>query len=263
MPDPKKPQLKIESLEIGGIPVIYCRKGNHHQKPLVIFSHSLMASKEVFAEKLKAFAGMGYIAAALDNKDHGQRSKDDLKQRLFSTGKLNLYDVRRLIKETADEVGAIIDYFVAYEGIDDARIGMVGVSMGAHITFRALVSDERIKVAAPIIGSPFWDDVPNDIPVDQSPEAMNRLSAFSNRYSPGQFLDRYYPRALLIQVGAKDIHLNVERVQNFYEDLKPYYKETPSLLKWVKHENIGHRVSTAMWDNAVDWFREFLKPGPP
>ena len=263
MPKPKNPQLKIEHLEIAGIPVISCHKGNNHQKPLIIFSHSLMESKEVFSEKLRAFAGLGYFAVALDNKDHGERSKGDLKMRLFSSGKLSLYDVRRLIKETADEVGSIIDYFVEYEGIDEQRIGMLGVSMGAHITFSALVSEERIKVATPIIGSPFWDDVPNDMPVDESPEAMNKLKALSNRYSPSLFLDKYYPRALLMQVGAKDIHVNVERVKNFHEDLKRYYKENPSLLKLLLHEKIGHRVSSAMWDNAVDWFREFLKSGCP
>ena len=35
---------------------------------------------------------------------------------------------------------------------------MVGVSMGGFIAFRALVIDDRIGVAAPVIASPYFDE---------------------------------------------------------------------------------------------------------
>lgn len=63
--------------------------------------------------------------------------------------------------------------------IDEARIGMLGVSMGGGATFRALVVEECIKVAAPIIASPYLDEVPQDVPTVSNPEIQQALEAYS------------------------------------------------------------------------------------
>jgi len=248
----------LEKRMIEGIPLLSCQKGHGRKKPLVLCSHSLMESKEIFNEYLKSFAELGCYAVALDNKYHGERSDQGFKRELFGYGKLNVLQVRRLIKETADEILMIIDHFVDNEPIDEERIGMVGISIGGYITLRALILDRRIRVAAPMISSPFWDDIPNDIPVDSSPEAIKKLKEYSSQYSPGLFLDKFYPRAILMQVGAKDDHLNVGRVKKFHQNLQAYYKENPSNLGLIIHEDAGHGVTPAMWSHTMAWFEKHL-----
>ena len=250
--------MDTEIRMIEGIPILSCQKDHGRKMPLVLCSHGLMESKEIFGEYLKSFAELGCYAVALDNKYHGERSDQGFKRQLFGYGKLNVLKVRRFIKETADEILMLIDHLVAHEPIDEKRIGMLGTSMGGYITLRSLILDRRIRVAAPMISSPFWDDIPNDIPVDRSPEALRGLKAYSNQYSPGLFLEKFYPRAILMQVGAKDDHLNVNRVKLFHQNLRSYYKENPSNLRLIVHEDAGHGVTPRMWNHTMAWFKKHL-----
>jgi cephalosporin-C deacetylase-like acetyl esterase len=72
---------------------------------------------------------------------------------------IDVYQVRRLVKETADDIPIIIDHFEANKQVDAQRIGMLGVSMGGYVAFRALIIEERIGVAMPIIASPNWKEL--------------------------------------------------------------------------------------------------------
>jgi dipeptidyl aminopeptidase/acylaminoacyl peptidase len=63
---------------------------------------------------------------------------------VFQDDKLDVYQVRRLIKETADDIPTIIDHLTADNQIDEQRIGMFGVSMGGFVTFRALVIEADV-----------------------------------------------------------------------------------------------------------------------
>jgi cephalosporin-C deacetylase-like acetyl esterase len=105
-----------------------------------------------------------------------------------------LYEVRRLIKETADDIPSLIDHFISKKQVDAARIGMIGVSMGGFAAFRALVIEKRITVAAPIIASPYFDEKPKDVPIITRPEITQALKDYSLEFSPAHFPDRFYPR---------------------------------------------------------------------
>jgi dienelactone hydrolase len=173
-------------------------------------------------------------------------------------GKFNLYEVRRLIKETADDIPSLIDNFISEKQVDAARIGMIGMSMGGFTTFRALVIEERITVAAPIIASPYFDEKPKDVPIITRPEITQALKAYSREFSPAHFPDRFYPRAILIQVGRKDQHLDAGRVAQFYQNLTSYYRERPDRLKLIVEEKIGHEFTNSMWSNTINWFKRYL-----
>jgi len=258
MPDSKRADLKLEKKNIDGIPTLSCFKEGGEPKPLVIFAHDFTNSKEIWTDNLETFAQLGFYAVAIDNRAHGERSEPDFISQVFLDKKLVVYEIRRLIKETADDIPTIIDHFTKDEQIDKDRVGMIGVSMGGYSALRAMVIDDRIKVAAPIISSPYWDDDPADIPTVRDPEILQKLKAFSDEYSPAYYLDRFYPRAMLLQVGGKDIHLNVERVKHFHHELESYYEERPDRLKLIIHEGVGHEFIPEMWRNAMDWFKNYL-----
>jgi hypothetical protein len=125
--------------------------------------------------------------------------------------------------------------------------------MGGFITFSALVLESRIRVAATVIASPYWDDVPEDMPVLKDAESIKALRDYSMRYNPARHGDRFHPRPLLIQLGADDTHFNQERVLEFYRDLEKYYRSSPDKLKLKVHEGTGHEFTPPMWEEVKIW----------
>jgi len=250
--------MKLENRQVDGIPTLSCFKNDGRQKPLVILSHAFQSSKEFWQAKMKTLVRKGYYAVALDNRGHGERREPDFKAQVLTLDGFNLYEVRRLIKETADDIPLLINHFIAEDQIDSSRIGMIGVSMGGFVAFRALMIENRITVAAPIIASPYFDEKPEDVPLVKTPEIQRALESYSQKFSPGHYPESYFPRALLIQVGKKDRHLSSERVARFYRKLTAYYRATPHKLKFVVEETAGHEFTNSMWDNAVDWLNKHL-----
>jgi len=258
-----KTDFESEKRTIRCIPTLACFRNDGRPKPLVILAHAFQSSKEFWQAKMKSLAGKGYFAIALDNRGHGERKGPDFKTRGLTQDGFNLYEVRRLIKETADDIPLLINHFAANDQIDAARIGVLGVSMGGFAAFRALMIDNRITVAVPMLASPYFDEKPNDVPLLKTPEVRKSLERYSRKFSPGHYPESFYPRALLIQIGKKDLHLSSERVARFYRKLTSYYRETPHKLKFIVDENAGHEFTDSMWHNAVEWLHKFLNPSIP
>lgn len=149
-------QSDIELTEevVDGIPVLKCFQKQVRRKPLIILLHGFRENKQSWISHLQNLAEHSYNTVALDNKNHGERREPDFITQVYREGNLKAHEVRRSIKETAEDVSRLIDYSVAATTVDQNRIGMAGVSMGGFVTFRALVIEKRIKVAAPIISSP-------------------------------------------------------------------------------------------------------------
>ena len=252
--------IAFERGDIAGIPILSCYSSEEDivSRPLVILCHAFQSSKEFWQEKMLSLARAGYYAVALDNRGHGERKEPDFKSQVFENDGFNLYEVRRLIKETADDIPILIDHFLTHENVDAERIGMIGVSMGGFIAFRALVIDDRIRVAAPVIASPYFDERPRDVPLVNRPEINRALDDYSREFSPAYYPGQFYPRAVLIQVGGQDKHLDAGRVRLFYEKLKPYYRRTPAKLMFIQEENSGHEFTASMWRNVTKWFNKHL-----
>jgi dienelactone hydrolase len=250
--------LSVEKGDVNGVPFLFCSVKGDEPKPLVVLCHEFTESKEMWRGHLPELATLGYFAVAVDNRAHGEREGTPFKSLALVDGKVDVCAVRRLIKETADDIPPLLDHFVAQDGIDGDRIGMVGVSMGGYATFRVLAMDSRIRVAATIIASPYWDDTPADMPVHTDPEAQQGLKSYSMKYSPAQFAERFYPRALLIQLGREDIHFNQERVVKFHRDLETLYQDAPEKLELVVHEGVRHKFIPPMWEHAKKWLQKYL-----
>lgn len=256
---PMNKRQVTEEYLIAQIPVLACyRQTEGAPKPLVILSHGFKGTKDDLRDKLELLADMEYYAVAMDNRGHGARVEPDFSSQVFQDGKLNVYQVRRLIKETAEDIPTIIDHFAADKRIDAQRVGMLGVSMGGFVTFRALVIDKRIKVAAPVIASPYWDELPADVPALATPEAKHRLAAYAREYAPAHTPERFFPRPILAQIGGKDNHYNGERVKQFYRELENHYHADAKRVKLLVHEEAGHEFTKPMWTNVVAWFQEHL-----
>ena len=60
-----------------------------------------------------------------------------------------IFRVRQLIKETADDVVKLVDYYDGVGSLKISKIGMIGISMGGFTTFRVGIIDDRVKVLTP------------------------------------------------------------------------------------------------------------------
>ncbi len=243
---------------INEIPVLICSNEDISPKPLVIFSHGFSGNKEFWKEYMKELAELGYYTVAIDNRLHGERNDEGFGSVISNDGKVDFYKVFEAIKLNAEDIIQVLDYFTKKAEIDKTRVAMVGISMGGFTTYRTVVIDNRIKVAIPIIASPVWGDLPKDTPINDNSEIIKMFNILSSKFNPSKYLDHFYPTALFMQAGSKDIHFDVDKLKKFYEDIKQYYINDPSKLKLIIFEGVKHEFTKEMWDNTKSWLNSYL-----
>lgn len=244
-------------ISVGEVPTLVTRPTGDTPAPLVLLSHGFTSCKEQWLEQLDELAGEGFFAVAMDNRLHGERAGIGFDS-LLPEGKLDLRGLRRVMQETAADMSSLIDYFSRDEAVDAGRVAVLGVSMGGFVSFAALVNDARIKVATPIIASPYWGDIPGDSDLDLDREAEADLADFSLRNEPASRKESIPPRALLMQIGGEDRHYAGARVERFYEELRPLYRDESERLALIVHRGVGHELTAEMWANAVAWLEKYL-----
>lgn len=251
-------KIHFSNTTIGDIPILTCSNAIDVQKPLVILSHGFTQKKEVWKEYMEELAQIGYYTVALDNRLHGERKDAGLDSVISSEGKINFYGLYDAIKANAEDITKVIGFFITKPEIDSSRIGMVGVSMGGFTTFRTIVIDKRIKVAVPIIASPVWGDLPEGMPAEDTPEIIRDLKNLSQQFSPSNFMGKFYPTALLMQAGMNDKHFDIQKLKQFFGDIKPLYKSDLSKIELITFEGVAHEFTEPMWENAKSWLNRYL-----
>ena len=255
-----KEKFRFRKRRISGIPVLECFPANAGGKklPLVIMLHGFTRSKEFWKKEMEKYAGLGYYTAAPDNRECGQRRSFRFYLKVLKGFKVNMAELVRLFKESADDCKNLIGHYVNENNIDNERIGVTGFSMGGYIAFRLLVIDSRVKAASPMIASPYWDDLPCDRRMSDAPGIIKKLKAYSEMYNPALFPERIFPRPVLMQIGACDVHFKVKKVENFYENLKSYYNDVPERVELLVYENVAHEITPAMLEKTSEWFMKWL-----
>src|SRR5258708_21820029 len=146
------------------------------------------------------------------------------------------------VRATVQEVPLILDALIKRRWAHAERIGIAGHSFGGFVTYAALVADKRIQVAASVVGSPEWR-----LPWPESPHLH---------------LDRFFPAALLSQVGGRDTNVLPQFARALHHPLLPYYAQAPERLRYIEYPNAPHDLSAEDWEQAWDmlatWFMTHL-----
>lgn len=127
--------------------------------PAVIAQHFLGGSKDhlLFAAMLNGLAQRGFLAVAIDGRYRGERQNGKslaaAMAESLKTGKGYPWLV-----DTVFDVTRLVDYLETRPDVDKDRIGMTGISEGGVITWMTAAIDDRIKVAAPVIGVTCFAD---------------------------------------------------------------------------------------------------------
>ncbi|MBW3622487.1 MAG: alpha/beta fold hydrolase [Armatimonadetes bacterium] len=225
-----------------GIPLWLLHPGSGDDRPLVILQHGYTGSKESVLAFGLQIAGRGYRVLLPDARLHGERRALDFEARFEAEFQRTFLEV---IEGTAEDVRTLIDTF------GNGPVAMIGISMGAFITYLVLTHDPRIEVAVPLIGSPLlW------APIELAPEEEAHL----REINPAAHPERFPPCAVLIQHGELDELVPIQPEYDLFERLQPHYREMPERLQFLPYAGIAHEVTQEMVATTLAWLEKFLPP---
>jgi len=209
----------------------------------ILFHHGLGSKKEDNLIELRSLAARGFLAIGIDIVGHGERRYEDFESRMMADDAHA--EVIEAVDATAREVPRIVDELIAAYDVNPARLGHCGISLGAIIGYGALLTEPRIRAAAPILGTPAWW-----VPAGDSPHLHP---------------DLFFPVAILSQNAGMDENVPPDDAAWFHRMLTRYYRSDPERQRHVVFPDSGHFMTekdwAAMWANVLAWFDLYLK-GP-
>jgi dienelactone hydrolase len=247
----------IQETVLRDIPVLLSFAKTANPAPLVILSHGFTRSKEDWRGHMPDLTARGWHALALDNRGHGGRPGPDFVSCAQKDGLWSILDIRRMIRETAEDIRTLVDCVSSMPQVDGARIGLAGVSMGAFAGLKALSMGSRIRTMVSIIGSPYWDDVFPGSKEEVDPASRRILAEFAAGHQPAAASDRF-TMPVLFQLGGRDPHLRSDRVAEFCRSWTAAHPDRPDALRVRLYPELGHDFVPAMWDAALAWLEKRL-----
>jgi dienelactone hydrolase len=263
------------------------------RRPVIIVLHGTGGTKEggEIANIARKAAHAGFIAAAIDGRFHGERTKagsgtveyNEAIARAFRTG-----DAHPFYYDTAWDVMRLIDYLATRKDVDAARIGLTGISKGGIETYFAAAADPRVAAAVSYIGvQSFKWALDNGqwrariatiqsgfdaaaATAGKSAGSVDFVREFYARVAPGidgkfdgpAMLSAIAPRPLLVINGDSDANTPIAGVRLSVATAKPLYEAANAAdkLQLIVQENTPHRVNPESVDAGIGWFVRWLKP---
>ena len=247
---------------VAGLEVAVFGANENAGKPVVIVTHGRGGAAPHVYQYCRDLRDLGLIAIALDQRNHGRRLVDILRNGGWD--RTHAADMYGIIIGTAMDIRTIIDMLPATLGIDTRRVGVTGGSLGGHVTLMAMAHDPRIAAGAALIGSGDF-------------LRLMELRAAANNCPPGQF-DQFFPaslreavkrydpinnpaafadRPLLMTNGDADNLVQLECNQRFEAAARPHYTK-PDRLKLSICKGMGHAIPPEMWNEGKEWLRRAM-----
>jgi uncharacterized protein len=195
-------------------------------------------------------AEAGFLGVSLDAAGHGDRRRADFDvifdpERWDADFEATETDFLKLIDDTAAEVPVIIDDLLARGWARPDRLGICGRSLGGNVSYAAMLADQRLRAAAPIVGSPEW--------------------TLPRAHSPHHHPDRFFPAAILSQAAEFDEYVPAGPIRDFHAALEPWYAAEPGRIEYVEYQGVGHfltpELTAESCQRLVAWFRRWLPRG--
>jgi predicted esterase len=252
---------------------------------VVILLHGTGDSKEGMLDLASALAARGFLAAAIDGRYHGERTRngyDDAILRAYKTGKEHPF-----LYNTVWDVMRLIDYLETRDDVDPKRIGVIGISKGGMEAWLAAAADPRIAMAIPCISvqsfrwaleNNAWQARVGTIQSAAEEAARSNratlnaqfVRTFYDRLVPGIYsefdgpamLPLIAPRPLMVINGDSDSLTPLPGVMLAANSASEAYARAGAKEKFVLRvqKNTGHSVNGESMRAAIDWFVTWLKP---
>ncbi|BBH23202.1 hypothetical protein Back11_45470 [Paenibacillus baekrokdamisoli] len=270
-------RIITEQFVVQGIPILSIYEESASRLPLVIYIHGYGGSKKDGLEFGHKIVERGMYFVAFDAAGHGERKQDERDSLIKEssvyppdTGLDTWLHMLEVIAKTTEDIDALLLHFMNDPKVNTERLGVTGLSMGGYAVYFIAANDPRVQVAVPIIGlASFlerWEDVLLESStyerwaeaLKESEEHTKLRTAFVQSIDPYDKLASFYPKPLLISIGDIDVEQPKKYTINLYKTLKPAYRDCPDRLKLSVHDGVGHFVTSAMMEEACEWFEKHL-----
>jgi uncharacterized protein len=245
--------ILVEKLYIHEIPALHIVKEEYrlNSLPFVIFVHGFGSFKEKNLHYAYMLAEKGFRVVLPDALYHGERTSQNQHELAFHFWEIVL--------TTIHELEDIKNHYLSSGLIDEERIGVAGTSMGGIITFGALTQYKWVKVAASLMGSPYYlafaERQINElrergitIPLTEEEQAqlLQQLKPYDLSLQP----EKVNNRPTFLWHGKMDPVVPFEYSFQFYEMMV----KTNARIDLLVDERAGHKVSHEGLLRMVDWF---------
>lgn len=226
----------LEERRVGGVPLLVARPaGARGPLPLVLWLHGFRSRKEDNRDELARLADAGLLAVGVDAVAHGARTPADVEARRAASAGGAYPVMLALAIATADDVPAVVRALVDEGLADAARVGVVGISMGAFAAYRAVRVAPGLRAAVAVLGSPEW-------PHPESPH-----------HDAGAF----HHVALLQVTAERDESVPPDAARRFHAALAAAHP-APAHVRYVELAGAPHLMDAAAWERAMDETRRWL-----
>ncbi len=278
------------------VPALLVRPDKQSKFPVVIVLHGTGGNKEGMKSWLESFANKGVAAIAIDARYHGERNGARNKAEGYTEAITRAWqdpDPRRehpWFYDTCWDLWRLVDVLQKRDDIDPNRIGMLGTSMGGIQTWLAASVDERVKVAAPLIGvqsmrygleNDGWHARANTVKKAHeaaardlgAPEVNVRvarelwskvLPGILDQFDGPAMMPLFAPRPLYIGNGEKDPNCPIKGARLAFAAAEKAYaaKDASDRLKIDVAEGVAHKVTDEQRADSIDWCVRWLKAKP-
>ena len=162
---------------LAGVPCLIAEPSSPSaSRPVVLWCHGFRADALAHAAELELCAAAGFLAVGIDAVGHGARIDALLSARVVHSTGGAMPVMLECVEQTARELPGLIDALDGAYDIDRTRVSLVGISMGAFLAYRAVVSGLPLRAVVALLGSPEW---PSETSAHRSPDAFRRVALLS------------------------------------------------------------------------------------
>jgi dienelactone hydrolase len=257
-------KIVVEDRNVCNIPILDVYELDVNEKrPIIIMLHGANGCKEKYIERAYEFVKRGFFVTLFDAYGHGELKNEN---EIIDIKKSNIDKLLRVYFETSQYINTIINSYKDCAYADSTRVGLLGVSMGAHTIYYHILKEKNpnVKVAVPINGSPTWKSFVRRYISNSPTEASNfnendimRIEKYIESIEPLNYAKNSNDLPLLMLNGEKDELIPINNIRESYSKLQDNYKDQ-QLVKFVEFEGIGHTVTPQMLEVACEWFKKYL-----
>ena len=181
----------------------------------------------------------------------------------LSASKFNLWVGRTLWGMILRDDLMALDYLASRPEVDQNRIGVMGMSMGATRSWWLMALDERIKTGVPICCLTRYQNLIQN-QLLKAHGIYYFVPNLLNHFDTEAIIALIAPRPVLFLDGDQDGTSPVDGIHAIEEAVWPVYRlyDQEKAFHSEVYVGQGHLYTTEMWAKTLRWFDEKLKAAP-
>lgn len=249
--------IQVTNEQVKNIPLLHVVRHDlqGEKLPTVFFYHGFQSEKELYLHYGYFLAERGFRVFLPEAKFHGERkgtiTSSEQAMCFWDTVTANIEEFNDLRQE-----------LVAKSLVDEERIGVAGVSMGAIATLGILARFDTVKVAVSLMGSAYYEAFARELVSAAEAEGMTfpydveaRIAELEP-YDLSKHLERLGNRPLLLWHGKKDDVVPFKYSEKLVDTLT--LENRAENVEFVTDEYAKHKVSIDGIDRTTAFFQKNL-----